>query len=125
MAIWKQALLNEAARTSEFFSGCTPIDLEQAYARITHEQLIRACNKHGFSLRRLKFLLLVYSGKRVIKVGEAVSMPFELNATIVAGCSYATTLLKAALLDVFDAAAKKWLRIGISLMVDDTGLQAV
>eukprot|EP00959_Pyramimonas_sp_CCMP1952_P430683 9019782-Pyramimonas_sp.AAC.1 len=62
MATWKQALLTEAARASAFFSGCTLIDREKAYERIT--QLIRACNKRGFSLRRLKFLMLVYSGKR-------------------------------------------------------------
>ncbi|CAK0900699.1 unnamed protein product [Prorocentrum cordatum] len=64
-------------------------------------------------------------GKRVIKVGEAVSLPFELNAAVVVGCSYATTLLKVVLLDVFDAAAARWPRIGLALMVDDSSLQAV
>ncbi|CAK0828723.1 unnamed protein product, partial [Prorocentrum cordatum] len=58
-------------------------------------------------------------------VGEALSLPFTVNSSIVAGCSFATTLLKIVLKNVCGEFMSRWPRLGLALMVDDSTIQAL
>eukprot|EP00959_Pyramimonas_sp_CCMP1952_P382784 8020899-Pyramimonas_sp.AAC.1 len=68
--------------------------MEKCYEKIPHDVLWHACVKHNFSLRRIRLLLMVYGGKRWVKVREIVSDTIQITRSIVAGCSFATTLLR-------------------------------
>ncbi|CAK0872580.1 unnamed protein product, partial [Prorocentrum cordatum] len=66
-----------------------------------------------------------YGDLKEPEVGEALSLPFTVNSSIVAGCSFATTLLKIVLKDVCDEFMARWPRLGLALMVDDSTIQAL
>ena len=72
---------------------------------------------------------MCYAGPRVVRVDGAYSEVFTVDASIVAGCAGATTLLKAVLIGTCDEAAAASLRvascISLSVVVDDITVQGV
>ena len=62
---------------------------------------------------------------RVILVGRVVTRSVQARRTIVAGCGFATTLLKLALVDVVDLTVAQWPSLSYAVVVDDIQLQGV
>eukprot|EP00959_Pyramimonas_sp_CCMP1952_P162670 3400930-Pyramimonas_sp.AAC.1 len=59
-----------------------------------HAVLSAVCQKHHLSLRRARLLIMVYGGPRMIKIREVFSSIFTIGCSIIAGCSFATTMLR-------------------------------
>ncbi len=86
--------------------------------------LAARAHDYGFSLAILRVALCMYRSPRVIKVGSACSSPIQLASTIVAGCTFATTLLKVLIIRAMDATAALHNAVRINVNVDDARLQA-
>eukprot|EP00975_Prorocentrum_lima_P048943 10240168-Prorocentrum_lima.AAC.1 len=72
------------------------VDITKAYEGIHHQALWRAARRYGLDLAALRWRLQTYSMRRVVSMNSAVSRQLVVRALgVVAGCSGATTLLKA------------------------------
>eukprot|EP00973_Karenia_brevis_P024999 3444700-Karenia_brevis.AAC.1 len=78
------------------------LDMVKCYEKIRHSVVEAACRKHGFSAIILRICLAVYAGPRVLSVDGATTLPIKLGTSIVAGCSFATTLLRVVLVEIID-----------------------
>ena len=73
-------------------------------------------------MRRLKLILRTYGGPRRLCLGRWMSEEFSLGTSIVAGCAFATTLLKVMLLTAMDLLMSSWRTVRAYLVVDDVTL---
>ena len=123
--VWRQSLMAEYASSTGQTAVSALLDLHKAYEHVTHEHLQVQAVKHDFNWKLLRFLLLLYSMDRVILVGRIVTDVVRTGRTIVAGCSFATTLLRLALIGVLDQTAQRWPELHYAVVVDDIQLQGV
>jgi len=100
-------------------------DLVKAYERIPHSGLWREAAGSGFPVDLLKVCLRIYGGKRVVRVGRAVSEVFRAQCSIVAGCGMATTLLRAYLVRSLDMVVARHPDGMLAVFVDDVLAMAV
>eukprot|EP00959_Pyramimonas_sp_CCMP1952_P006229 130268-Pyramimonas_sp.AAC.1 len=68
---------------------------------------------------------MVYGGRKMIKVREVVSSVIRLNRSIIAGCSFATTLLRVVLCDSLVYMRDRWPSVHLYVMVDVITLEAI
>eukprot|EP00973_Karenia_brevis_P025283 3487847-Karenia_brevis.AAC.1 len=78
----------------------------KCYAKIRHEVVHEAAARVGFPWRVLRVCLAIYAGKRIISVDGAVTEVFRLGTSIVAGCAFATTILRVVLMECLDMGCK-------------------
>ncbi|CAK0897082.1 unnamed protein product, partial [Prorocentrum cordatum] len=95
------------------------VDMTKCYEKVVHFFLALAAIKHGFPLYRLRYLLCLYRGQRVLQVGRVCSELVACIQAILAGCTFATTLLKCLLLDPLDQVVSKFPSVRIYNVVDD------
>ena len=95
------------------------VDMTKCYEKVVHFFLASAAIKHGFPLHRLRYLLCLYRGQRVLQVGRVCSELVACIQAILAGCTFATTLLKCLLLDPLDQVVSKFPSVRIYNVVDD------
>jgi len=122
--VWRFGIHSELAVAQGRFAGAVLLDLWKAYETVKHWALKRAAVRHGFSLRALRFLLRTYRLPRTGKVGAVCTRVVRASATIVAGCSNATTLLRLLLLSAADAIAAISPALRLGIMVDDFQMEA-
>ena len=67
----------------------------------------------------LGFLLVLYRMRRAIIIEGVASDVFWVLGTIVAGCPFVTTLLKALLLSPLDDLTRVWPSARLAVVVDD------
>ena len=84
--------------------GSTLLDLVKCYEKVLHWVLIRGAKENGFPLVVVRLRLAVYASPRAISAAGCVSNVVSLGASIVAGCGFATTLLKVVPIRCLDAA---------------------
>ena len=118
---WRVALRAESARAQGLQSAAFLGDLKKAYERVGHKKLLEECRAVGFSLRLLRLLLAVYGGPRRVFLRGAYSRAVTLSATIVAGCTMATTMLRVFLTRVLDKFTAVW-DIPLAVYIDDLSL---
>ena len=114
----------EAARARGLDSAAFLGDLKKAYEKVGHRRLWQECAAVGFSLRLLRVLLAIYGGPRRIFIQGAYSRAVTLAATIVAGCTMATTMLRVFLTRVLDRFTAVW-DIPLAVYIDDLSLDVV
>ena len=68
--------------------------------------------------------LSIYAGKRVISVDGAVTAEFTIGTSIVAGCAFATTMLRVVLLECLDMGCRLYPALTFFVYVDDIDLIA-
>eukprot|EP00959_Pyramimonas_sp_CCMP1952_P373700 7826183-Pyramimonas_sp.AAC.1 len=92
--VWEQAFTAEHARITNTCAGTGLLDLSKAYERVLHGHLIDAAQMTKFPLDIPRVLLRVFRCPRLLVVGQVASAPVMTEQTIVAGCTFATALLK-------------------------------
>ena len=117
-----QQLRAEIARAKGLQVGSTLLDLVKCYEKVLHWVLIRGAKEHGFPLVVVRLCLAVYAGPRAISAAGCVSSVVNLGTSIVAGCGFATTLLKVVLIRCFDAAQLAFPEVSYFAYVDDSDL---
>lgn len=117
-----QQLKAEIARAKGEAVGSTLLDLVKCYEKIRHKLLVDHARRYGYPLALLRLNLAVYSGPRVISYGGCVSRAVQLGASIAAGCSAATALLKLVLIPCFDEATELYSTLEFFVFVDDTDI---
>ena len=117
-----QQLRAEIARAKGLQVGSTLLDLVKCYEKVLHWVLIRGAKEYGFPLVIVRLCLAVYAGPRAISAAGCVSREASLGTTIVAGCGFATTLLKVVLIRCFDAAQQAFPEVSYFVYVDDSDL---
>eukprot|EP00973_Karenia_brevis_P045392 6287233-Karenia_brevis.AAC.1 len=73
-------------------------------------------------MRILRVCLSIYGGPRVLSVEGAVTETFCLSTSIVAGCTFATTLLRVVLIEILDAGCRLYPQIELYVYIDDIDL---
>eukprot|EP00973_Karenia_brevis_P079843 11079498-Karenia_brevis.AAC.1 len=118
----QQSLRAEVARAKGLESASTLLDMVKCYEKIRHPIVHEAALRMGFPLRIVRVCLAIYAGKRIISVDGAVTQFFKIGTSIVAGCSFATTILRVVLLECLDLGCKLYPQIALYVYVDDIDL---
>ena len=102
-AVHLQGMLQEAAASDGMEAASVLTDLAKAYEYIRHYKLLPLAAGKSFPMRILRLCLKTYGGMRRVLLDGLTSELFVIGgATIVAGCTMATSLLKAFLLEMLD-----------------------
>ena len=125
MAVWRQALTSEYASATGQCAISALLDLHKAYEHVPHEWLVKQAVKYSFNWKLVRFLIMLYSMLRMVLAGGVATGSVRATRTIVAGCSFATTLLRLALISTLDRAATAWPSVMFVVVVDDIQLQAL
>ena len=120
----QQTLKAEVARARGQESASTLLDMVKCYEKIQHVVVIEAARRTGFPLRVVRLCLAIYAGRRVISVDGALTKTFRLGTSIVAGCAFATTLLRVVLLECLDMGCKLYPQVSFYVYVDDIDIGA-
>ncbi|MFM7987073.1 MAG: hypothetical protein ACKPKO_47960, partial [Candidatus Fonsibacter sp.] len=123
-AVWAQCIEVEYARARKAHGASLLIDLRKAYELVAHQLAAWRARQAGFPLAIARMALLVYGGRRIVRVGRACAMPIRTTTGIVAGCSHANAFLKAVLLSTADSIVKTYGGVSLYIMVDDMTLTA-
>eukprot|EP00973_Karenia_brevis_P085485 11862009-Karenia_brevis.AAC.1 len=115
----QQALKAEIARAKDLASASTLLDMVKCYERIQHHVVAAAAKRTGFNLRIIRLCLAVYAGPRLLSVDGAVTELFRIGTSIVAGCSFATTILRVVLIELMDIGTRLYPNVSLHVYVDD------
>ena len=118
-AAWRQALAAEHASAMGWHAAALFSDLAKAYETIDHDILWAEAQATGFHLGLLHLLLWLYRGCRVVSVGGVCSAPVWATRTVVAGCAFATTLMRIMLLRFGDRLTQHYSSLMVVIFVDD------
>ena len=124
-AVWIQAATAEAATAMRKHYASSLSDLKKAYENVCHPQLAREAAALGFPLRLLKLALFFYRLPRVITIRGCATAMVRTSQTIVAGCSFATTLMRVVFMRTIDAIIVRHPRVTPFVVVDDVTLTTV
>ncbi len=122
--VWDQSLYAEAARARGLISASVLLDMVKCYEKVAHVVLAAKAQLHGFPMHIIRVVIAMYSSPRVVKIGAECSLPVSLGTTIVAGCTFATTLLKLVLLKALDLTSAAHNLVRLKVYVDDASVQA-
>ena len=123
--VWHQALRSEWASGAGQCSASALLDLAKCYEKVKHGLLADKCQQHGFNAIVARLAISLYAGPRRLVANGAVSRQMCTKQGILAGCTFATTLLRVLLISSCDATALHWPSIRLGVFVDDASLQAV
>ena len=99
-------------------------DLKKAYELVRHPLLAREAAAVDFCLQLLRVILAVYGGPRRLVVDGAVTRVFRTVRGIIAGCTFATTLLKVFMVRAFDYYTQHS-AVPVYVYIDDVSLDMV
>ena len=119
-----QTLKAEIARAQGLQSGSTLLDMTKCYEKVRHDILLAACKRAGFPVVLVRLCIAVYSGPRALNLGGVMSAVTVVGTSIVAGCTFATTLLRVALLQCFDIASVMFKDVSFYIYIDDIDIGA-
>ena len=127
--VWTQALNGEYAASTGRKAASVLLDLVKAYETLGHRMCAMRFREAAVPLRYARWCLRCYAGPRVLRVDGAHSEVFSVDASIVAGCAGATTLLKAVLMKTCDLAVARAMGratvLKLYVVVDDITIQGV
>ena len=106
------------ARLQIATSSLKPITCLQDDINTNYEKQTKA-RKHSSNLNILRVCIAVCAGPRVVQVKGAFARATQVGTFIVAGCGFATSLLKLVLLDSLDAVTLNYPEVSAYAYVDD------
>ena len=125
VAAWKFAARAESARLDNAAFAAVLLDLEKAFDKVPHCQLVKAAQEWGYPMKVLRLSLHGYRMARVIGVGGIFSRVVRPQCGLAAGSSHATRELRALLIGIFDAARRMCPTVPLTLYVDDATVESV
>ena len=124
LCVWIQSVLAEYASAKGHTYSALLHDLEKAYENVKHSLLIQEAKRFGFPLRVLQLALMLYRVPRRVVLGGVATALVATEQTIVAGCTFATTLLKLTLMHAVDVVVTRHPQAHVAVVVDDITVSA-
>ncbi len=126
-AVFEQAWNAEAARTEGEETATTLVDFEKYYECIDVAEIADGAKRIGLPLPVTVLAVHLYLGPRRISVDKTISAALYPSRSILAGCTWATLLIRAIIIKPADALQriiqekiKNWgVKINMTLFVDD------
>ena len=122
---YQQALRAEVARAQHKEAASTLLDMVKCYEKIKHPIVAAAARKAGFPMRLVRVCLAIYAGPRILSIDGVVSDVFTIGTSIVAGCTFATRILRVVLIECMDMASRWYPRVRLYVYVDDIDIEAI
>lgn len=123
-AAWLQCFWVEWAKAKGMNCAGALLDLVKASEKVRHGVLVRCGNGTGFPAAVLRLCISIYQSPRFLSVSGACSGSISINASIVAGCGFATTMLKLVLWAATVEAAQAFPSCRLKVLVDDMSVIA-
>eukprot|EP00959_Pyramimonas_sp_CCMP1952_P308422 6454595-Pyramimonas_sp.AAC.1 len=98
------------------------MDLTKAYEKVCHYPLIEAAVMWNFPLYRLRVRLQQYRGPRALSLAGVCSMVTQVHQSMLAGCPFATSLLRLFRMAPLGSMVEKWPTVFPFNVVDDITL---
>ena len=113
----------EAARARGLFCPAVLADLMKAYEHVLHSKLIAFAKDTQFPLGLLRMCLACYAGPRRFIVDGYCAGQFCIGGkSLIAGCGFATTLLKVYTIKLFDMMWRWYPELSLHVFVDDVDM---
>ncbi len=101
-AVWRQAAKAEVSAAGGRHAATLLWDGVSFFDSVDHGKLEARARKAGFPLQLLRPALAMYKAPRLVSMGGFVARELVPRRGVVAGCGFATALIKAYCLDPFD-----------------------
>ncbi len=101
-AVWRQAAKAEVSAAGGRHAATLLWDGVSFFDSVDHGKLEARARKAGFPLQLLRPALAMYKAPRLVSMGGFVAKELLPRRGVVAGCGFATALIKAYCLDPFD-----------------------
>ncbi len=105
--VWRQAVRAEVRGASSSHAATLLWDAEAFFERVCHRKLVARARRTGYPMQLLRPAIAMYRAPRLITMGGHVARELMPRRGVVAGCGYATTLMKVYCLEPFDDYIKK------------------
>ena len=115
----KRVLLAEVSKHHHEHRITLYIDLTTFYETISHDKLVHSALSLGFPPQLLRLALGAYTGGRLLISGGVVAPPVYAQRGVLAGCSLAPALSKAALFPVCDRLTQEVQITDMDIYIDD------
>ncbi len=100
--VWRQAVRAEARGATNTHAATLLWDAEAFFERVSHKKLAARARSTGFPEQLLGPAIAMYRAPRLICMNVSVAREALPRRGVVAGCGYATTLMKVYCLQPFD-----------------------
>jgi hypothetical protein len=121
--VWRQAVRAETSTLSKDEAATVLLDLYKYYETIDLKLLLWRCKQVNFPLAIARLAIAMYLQARFFVLNGFVDGPFWASGGIIAGCTFATTLIR-----VYSIASLDMLcippQVHFKLYIDDSGLSA-
>eukprot|EP00959_Pyramimonas_sp_CCMP1952_P135426 2833682-Pyramimonas_sp.AAC.1 len=91
---WLHNAFAAFARENGFAAASLLLDITKFYENLRHDVLWQCGIEHGFNLKLLRGLLVLYQSPRFICFVGMATESFTTHGTVLAGCACATTVAK-------------------------------
>ena len=122
--VWRQAVRSEGGVASGLSAVTLLWDFHKYYESIDLGRLLQRCACHGFPMAVARLCFSAYSCARHIVLAGYMTSACYASHGIVAGCSFATTLIRVNSLAALDQI--KWpICVTYALYIDDNAVHAI
>ena len=118
--VWRQALRSESAVCNSQVSCSLLWDLAKFFETICLDKLAARCKHLGFPEQIAAVCLNMYRGPRFLTLGRMVQGPFYAMCGVIAGCSAATSFVRAFIIPSLDLLSPR-VQKGLDVYIDDYG----
>ncbi len=111
----------------------TCVDFQAFYEHITLSEVAVGCRRYGLPVEIVTLAAHMYTGPRRIRVQQAVSRPTYPTQSIIAGCTWATLLVRVIiippaeeLLKIIGDRARSWgIKVDLMIYIDDGAITSI
>ena len=123
-AIWRQAVRTEAAKGDKDHIAAVFDDFHKFYELVPLKRLLDKANASGLNRVLVRVVLGAYKMQRFFSEGVFLSKGLHAFNGIVAGCSFATAMVKIFYQEIFRGLERRHPSIRFQIYIDDLLAQA-
>ena len=116
---WRHTLTAEMAKGTNMFFGAILMDLDTAYERVDHEDLIKYAGLHRYPMALLRLSIAAYRAARHLSMNGITSNAIYANRGIIAGSAFAVYELKLVLITLCKRHDRNFPDVRLTVYIDD------
>ena len=117
-SVWRSEVRAEQCKCRGEFAACISMDISAFYEHVSHEKLASFAVGLGFPIGPLRAALRAYKWPRFVQHCRMVGPALSPTRGIVAGCTFATSLVKAYYFTGFSSLQRLWLEARLAVDLD-------
>ena len=117
-SVWRTEVLAEEAQSRGEYAACLTMDISAFYEHVSHEKLASLALDLGFPVGPLRAALRSYKWPRFVTHQKMVGPGICPTRGIVAGCTFATYLVKAYYCKAFGSLHHLWREAALTANLD-------